>query len=69
MTSEHWEVGDEITLLRIDFTGHVVGVVATRDPVVTIRAKGGAELTMCTSLIVRSGYILRPRPQRNANAL
>lgn len=50
-----WRVGDAVTLATIGFTGEVVSVVPVRDPVVTIRAQGGAEVTMSASALALEG--------------
>jgi hypothetical protein len=48
-----WQVGDEVRIARIDFTGRVDRIVPTRDPVIVLRATSGAELTMRASTLNR----------------
>lgn len=46
-------VGDEVHIARIDFTGTIERVGPTRDPVIVLVAKGGAELVMRASALAR----------------
>lgn len=51
MTKDGWQEGDEVYLHHIDFTGRVVSVVPTADPVIVLRSKDGETLTMRGSQI------------------
>jgi hypothetical protein len=46
-------VGDKVKFPRIGFTGYVERIVPTSDPVIVLRDKHGAELTMRESKIKR----------------
>lgn len=48
-----WTVGDEVRISRIDFSGRIERIVPTPDPVIVIRAKGGATITMRGSQLER----------------